>query len=285
LAGCGRPDARRDAIDIDSAQDLIGFNRSLGNREKVEEICASVEDTPYAQRLVGFVDRDFRGFEIGASLGDDVGRHTVLGRLVWSRGHSAENYFFEFATLREPLRDFSVTEYFDRALDRFETVLEPTIGLACAATLAGRECNLLWVIPKINWRMVQVSPPAVTLARAIWQEALVERHNLTPLQADALGARLDTWRRLVSASDYSVVRWLCHGHAGLAFIWAVYARCVFDVCDEAEPSVREGHARRVLKAEESVRFNACAARWARRALRDECEYPMEVLRLLGLAVS
>lgn len=275
----------RHGIDIDSAEDLVGFQDGLGNRQKVEEICASVENAPYAERFVGFVDREFRGFEIGSTLGDDVGAHRVLGRLVWSRGHSAENYFFDFATLRDPLRDFSVTEHFDGALDRLETVLEATIRLACAASLAGRECNLLWVVPKVDWQIVEVSPPAVSLAVAAWQESLVQRQNLTSSQADELAVRVEAWHRVTSTSAYPVVRWMCHGHAGLAFTWAVYTRCVFDVCDDPDARAREAQAKRVLKAEESVRFNACASRWARRALGNECDYPMEVLELLGVGVA
>jgi hypothetical protein len=90
-------------IKIDTAERLINFERPLGNREKVEEICRTVTGRSFADKLVGFVDREFREFEWDNDIRDNLGQHKVDGRLVWSRGHSIENYFFDFIILREAL--------------------------------------------------------------------------------------------------------------------------------------------------------------------------------------
>jgi hypothetical protein len=272
----------RAQVDIDSADQLVSFGCSLGNREKVEKICESARKEILGDRLVGFVDREYREFDVGARLEDALKGHRVLGRLVWSRGHSAETYFFEFETLREPLRAFSVTEHFDQALDCFERVFEATIRLACAASLAARECGMLRLAPIVDYRMVELCPPDVLLDIERWTDALCSRQGLSRVQADGLAQKLGSWRNVTKAADYGVVRWMCHGHAGLAFVWAVYSRCVHDACEELDPNIRESEARRVLRADESVRFNACASSWAARALGGQCEYPVEVLRLLGI---
>ena len=281
-ARIGGVESLRSAIDIDTAEDLISFEEVLGNRQKVEEICASVAGATYADKLVGFVDREFRGFGIGQALRDEIASHQVAARLVWSRGHSAETYFFDFATLREPLRAFSVTDYFDPALDRFEGVFEATIRLALAASLAARECGMLRLAAKVDAAMVEVEPPDVCLMVEPWRQALCSTQGVSPEQADQLVEKLTTWRAVTNAADYPVVRWMCHGHAGLAFVWAVYSRCVYDVCEDPDPTVRESEARRALGGGESVRFSLCAASWAARALGGHCEYPAEVLRLLGI---
>jgi hypothetical protein len=275
-------ESARAVIDIDTAEQLISFEHPMGNREKVEEICASVKRQPYSNRLVGFVDREYREFETESTLEDRLPAHRVLGRLVWSRGHSAESYFFEFDTLREPLRAFAVTDYFDPALDRFESVFEATIRLALAASLAARECGMLPLAAKVDSAMVEVHPPDVCFMAQPWRQALCSRQGVTPEQADQLVEKLGTWRAVTNAAAYPVVRWMCHGHAGLAFIWAVYSRCVYDVCEDPDPTVRESEARRALGGGDSVRFNLCAASWAARALGGHCEYPGEVLSLLGI---
>ena len=100
-----------DELEIDSAEYLIEFEDSeghpqkLGNREKVEEISKIVvaesqnlENNgrePYADKFIGFVDREYREFQVSNSIQDLLNCHRVSDRLVWSRGHSIENYLFE----------------------------------------------------------------------------------------------------------------------------------------------------------------------------------------------
>src|SRR5437660_10174463 len=110
----------------------IRFDSGIGNRERVENIVESLKGKKYAKRFVGFVDREFRGFDLDNEIKDVIGKHNVTDRLIWSRGHSLENYYFDFSSLRRPLRHFSMTPHFDDALDLFEQNFEHIITLACS---------------------------------------------------------------------------------------------------------------------------------------------------------
>jgi len=275
---------------VDSAEHLIDFGNIITNREKVEAICLSVSDLPYAGRLVGFVDRDFREFDRAPLLQDRIGAHKVSGRLVWSRGHSIENYYFEFDILRSSLRTFSVTDKFCNALSLFEAVFEQAIRLACAASLAGEELQQLKLVKaSVRQEIFQLrndTNVTVALDPAKWKENLTRYHRVSLDIAEKLTERFQFWSERVDESDFCAVRWMCHGHIGLAFIWAVYSRCVLESCQQKGYSKQEAaaEAQRVLKAEESVRFNACAELWVRKALGDHCSYPAEVFRLLDISI-
>jgi hypothetical protein len=282
--------SKRDNIKIDSAEHLVDFGIPIGNREKVEMICDSVSTLPYADRLVGFVDREFREFERDPSIDDRIGRHKVTGRLVWSRGHSIENYYFDFDTLRQPLRTFSVIDYFRDVFELFERIFEQTIRLACAASLAGDELQRLKPIKSSADRDIfdiafSGSEVTLTIKLNAWKACLLNKQRLSEGTADGILEHFRLWYDRVKEADFRIVRWMCHGHIGLAFIWAAYSRCVCEVCQRAGRSNPETEARRILKAEESVRFNTCAEVWARRALGNQSEYPVEVLKLLGLSIS
>jgi hypothetical protein len=68
---------------IDKAESLISSaGRAAGNREKIEEICNSFSE----DNLVGFVDREFRNFEMADDLIDQIRDHYHANSLVWSRG-------------------------------------------------------------------------------------------------------------------------------------------------------------------------------------------------------
>ena len=58
-------------IHVHSTQDFEdSLLNCLGCRERVEVISRTIEPLPYASRFVGFVDREFREFEIGNKLKD-----------------------------------------------------------------------------------------------------------------------------------------------------------------------------------------------------------------------
>ena len=89
---CGRHD-----IAVHSVGDLLEFDEEvLGEREKVKKAYYSVIDTPHIEKLVGFIDREFDDFEWNGGFVDTRRAHKVSGRLVCSRGHSIENYCFDF---------------------------------------------------------------------------------------------------------------------------------------------------------------------------------------------
>ena len=285
----------REDIQIISAELLHGFDKDggiLGNREKVELICQSIRGKPYADKLVGFVDREFREFITTPSLEDNINDHKVLDRLVWSRGHSVENYYFEFETVRNPLRAFSVTDEFVAALDLFSSYFDQTIRTACAASLTGFELKKLPIVESSVSREIlefnHNSKGKLVINPDVWSEILTKKIKITASMAKQIVDSFYQWKNIVDKSDFSVVRWICHGHIGLVFIWAAYSRCVFEVCYRKEnKSHREAEkeAQRVLMADESVRFNACAEHWVLHGLGSHCCYPAEVFKLLGLDVE
>lgn len=287
-----QPDSAESTRDvrIDSAENLIDFGTGVGNREKVEKVCESVSGSKCAERLVGFVDRDFRGFERGEVLEDSVQDHKVSGRLVWSRGHSMENYYFDFDTLRKPLRVLSDSSQFGKALSLFEVVFEPTIRLACAASLAGAALGRLTLVKgSVDQEILELGPSGeqgLAVDAGKWKATLTGRHHATSELAQQLVESFLFWSTAAQSCDFQVVRWMCHGHVGLAYIWAAYSRCVLEVCRHEDYGEREAarEASRIMQLRESVRFNACAGEWVQRALGDHCSYPAEVFRLLGVRI-
>lgn len=258
---------------------------ALANRDKVEQICQSVSGQPYADRLVGFADREFREFEWRSDFIDHLAKHNVLDRLVWSRGHSIENYCFDFTIFREAFLGY--TEYFNEALERFETHFEQTIRLACAATLAGVDFGNRLVLIKnsLNWKIIETTPLTLTLDCDKWQNRLHKVQKLSSAQAKQLVDSFKSWLRCVEPADFAIVRWLCHGHIGLSFILEVYYRCVFDVCAGLSEKERKAQVKRVRSAGYDSKLNDALKHWSRQSKENLCQYPQEVLNLLGLSAS
>lgn len=261
----------------------IRFGTDIGNRERVEQICQAVKGKNYATRFVGFVDREFREFELGDKIIDLISCHNIIDRLIWSRGHSIENYYFDFKILYRPLRHYSTTSFYEDALILFEQVFEQAIKVACAIGLAAYEHGLLKPAKSsINWEILVLKSYKLTINLQEWEKILVQKQKIQKVEANFLIGSFQTWLEKVSETDFKSIKWLCHGHIGITFIWATYARCLFEVCRKAGVSEPQREVRKVLGADETVRFNGCASEWAQQVSNQSCEYPSDIFEYLGL---
>lgn len=268
-------------LDIDTAEELIGYDGAIGNRERVEIACQSISKLSGNERLIGFVDREFREFDF-IDFSDKMPRHNTLGRLVWSRGHSIENYYFDYEMLNRPLFEDSDTDYFIGALDLFKKNLESIIRLACSAGLAGRETGSLSVVrSSVRWEMFRFEKNQISLDTGQWIKIL-NGMKLTQAKITSIIESYTNWFNKVQKSNYEVVRWMCDGHTGMKYIWAAYGGCVFEVCKQAKYDDPNNQVQKVFRSDEISRFQACAAAWVEKAIGNQTIYPVEVLRLLDL---
>ena len=128
---------------VDSAENLIkgdSLDPFSNNRQKVEFIANSIHEKPYANDFVGFVDRELHNFEwdceINAELRDLAESHEVIKRLVLSRGHSIENYIFDFSILYEVLEYLSTTAYANHAIKLFKESFQSALRIACSIAVS-----------------------------------------------------------------------------------------------------------------------------------------------------
>ncbi len=278
-------DIPRESINIDCAEDLIKVENSYSNRQKVELICSSVQNTALAVKLIGFVDREFREFDMNDVPRDKLTSHNVKDGVVWSRGHSIENYYFDFYTLRDPLRENSDIDHFDQALDLFGKLLNSTLCVACSISLAAKELGKLKQIRKsINWKVVEITSSEVKLKLDDFKQELIRFHRFTEGESKRFIESINEWSKRVDKADITCIRWMCDGHIGFSFMWSVYGQCVLKTCEHIGIERPEAEVQKVLGANDDTRHRACNNCFVRRALDNLTEYPLEVVNFLGLSV-
>lgn len=268
---------------IDTAEILVGFDKTLGNREKVELVCRRIATTPYTSKIVGFVDREYRGFQLDEDkdIEDTIGQHSVAERLVWSRGHSIENYFFDVKILRKPITQHTTTHLFSEVFDLYNRMYDSILRLACAIGLAGSQWkhSLNAVKGSIGWNLFRVEDTTFVIDKARWRAILTNKQNHQHTDAEQLLMLFDKWYKRVEKADLSLVHWLCHGHIGFKVLWEAYAVCLVEICnkhgEDANQAVKKFHSE-----SEEVKFRACTTEWAEKIVQDACVYPSEVFRLL-----
>lgn len=262
---------------VDSAENFISFENTFGKREIVEKISDLIAETIYANRFVGFVDREYREFDL-ESLVDCLNCHNLKTRLVWSRGHSIENYFFDYQIIHESLLGLSSVDCFDSAIKNFEDCFEETIRIACALGLTGYQMHKIEVVrSSIHSNLFNVENSKIVLQVETWQKSLKIKKFTEEEILMAINS-FQSWLEKLTNISFETVRWLCDGHSGIEIIWAVYHRCVFTNTSERS----QNEADKIYKVPEDARFQTLASWLVRKAKTKESVYPYEVLNLLGV---
>lgn len=268
-------------IKVDVVDRITDIGKGLGNRQKVESVCKQVENNKeYSEQLVGFVDRDFDGFQIDKTIYDQVRCHNVQGCLVWSRGHSVENYFFDIDILRDPLKVHTTIENYKEVLELFQSVFDTALRIAGALSLAAREWNQIdRVKGTIRYNILQITNNKLHLSNKDWEKILAENFKKQEgKDIKQLIEYFEKWHDRVNKSDIEDIRWICHGHIGFSLLWETYAQCILIVSEENEKTkINDFRSNK-----EKVRFNACTNSLCIEINKKEKSYPVEVFQILGL---
>ncbi len=270
----------QDGILIDTAQCLISPDTGVMNdRQKVEAVCGGISSLEEFDHFAAFVDREFREFDL-SGFHDLVGGHHVSGRLVWSRGHSIENYFFDPEMFTVAIRSAAFSESFPDACDLYVRHFVSLLRVCCAASLAGLEHDAQGLVAgSLGCDAISVRNDAVSIEIENWKKNLQARSDGDAHLVLQIISSFSRWEQKLSVAGPEFLRWVCHGHLGFETLWKAYACCLSDV--STNPTEASGP----LQISETTRQNLLADVWSKRAFEGLVDFPRVVLEHLGLVSS
>ena len=219
-------------------------NRRENNKEKILQVEEEIrQDDKISSRFLAFIDRDYENF---CDDGDTLHYPPIKqrDRVVRTRGHSIENYFFEFIVMRDQLLKYhgkEAPEYTIDALKSMEQHFSEIIRIACALSLAAKDSQLITRLRNTleelgkcigirdDWMVIDYDESS-ELPVTLDKEGLV--HHLQRLDANnSLGGRVQWFiddfdyfmDRLKEQRDEYLPGLLCHGHIGFALVRHAYA--------------------------------------------------------------
>lgn len=222
-------------IDIDTAEDLISFDTTLGNRQKVEVICQEIHKNPSINNFIGFVDREFRGFDVKDKITSEILTHHKINNLFWSLGHSIENYTFSVKVVAKSLKYLANSPNAPKAIesykDKFISVLH--VSTALTLTLYEKDFRMRRVISLLEWNSFEICADEINIDLKKFESGLkergfeeVDRNNII----DEYLASLNIAR----SSDQDLIKYFCHGHIGVKIIKLTFAKCLNNFLEDKE---------------------------------------------------
>ena len=218
--------------------------REENRRENVEYAAKTIlSNHPIvARRFLGFADREFDWFDCTHIPTADLSNgQQQIDRLMYSRGHSIENYVFKYELIEDSLRFYFPTSsnYRDAALGLMQEHFEGIIRIASLISLAALQEKL---IGKSNealrnlrtWdsnRSVLIydeSADSVELNETEFRNRLLDE-SVDPSRVSDFLDKYRQYRGTVGASaDEAIERWFCHGHIGIHLIRVAYAMFIYN---------------------------------------------------------
>jgi hypothetical protein len=263
-----------DDVLIDTAEEIKNNpGQRLGNREKVEQIYALV--TPPTHKFAAFVDRDFRGFDLGGLIDTIAGHRTIPNTLFWSRGHSIENYFFSprhvLTYLDQQIPEHLTVPLRQQIANQFNEMIlgAATISLAALSTNILERADGMARID--HWRAESTGDIVVNLPLV---EQALQARGVNPATIQAFDLAFHHYSIALRRADPVLPQWICHGHTGHSYIWAAVA---FLLRREAvDPTVVD----EIAYGGNDNKYRTCAGPWAGDCIAGARDTPMEFVAWL-----
>jgi len=227
-------------------------------------------------KIFGFVDREFRGFDFSRSCVDKIKAHKVVDRVIWTRGHSIENYFFDQKILRNTLKIKLTENWFKEALQLFERYFESVIHIACCVSIIAKKTKKLQKVENSIDRILIINKNNIDLDYTQLKTKLIQAHKVSDFEADFFIEELKVLIQESGFIDFEVGRWLCHGHIGFKFILALFYLVISEIRPRESPQKYLGHCK------EKEFLNICSSFWIQSILERNCEHPLDDLKKLGI---
>ena len=224
-------------------------NNRRGNVEYVaKEIVGNHKYQRVAKRFIGFADREFDDFDFEQSpIIDYIGVQRQDGRLIYSRGHSIENYVFDYDLIIDALEEHYPNTVNERtmALNNMREFFDQILCIACAISSSAYKNELIGAINELLYHINEWDSEKAIMSYDQTKQSVAlnwDEFRIRLLEyrdehrADAFIGSYEHYLDVISrAGNQETARWLCHGHIGVHIIRLAYAMFIYHSFTSASP--------------------------------------------------
>ncbi|MEX5574062.1 DUF4435 domain-containing protein [Pseudomonas lijiangensis] len=259
---------------VDSAIEITGdcHVTKNNNRAKIEKIHGQCKSSLYHQRLFFLCDREFRNFEIGATVIDKLDDHESDGNLSWTLGHSIENYFLSPVMLGDGFRFLSASGFKTQAITFFCQILGDALRKISALTLAAKELGrATYPASQITWQNIVFTDNTIEITKT--EKQIPFQQHFWNTYESFLGT--------VALTDENICTKLCRGHTAMIVLQRVFAACLYKVSAHIDENIARYDANLFSNVGEINISSALSEAWIRQVKEGKAHYPLPLVNSIS----
>lgn len=264
-------------VRIDLAIDIKGNCKttSSNNRAKIEKIHDFCKSRPTHKKLFFLCDREFRKFELGEQIIDELKGHEVDGNLSFTLGHSIENYFLSDVMLGEGFKFLTASGLKTEAVEIFCDFFDSSIRIVAAASLAAKIlCCAGYPAKLVTLDVIKVSEGGVEIC---WGDDSSDDFMRRFVE------KYEECLEIVNATETLVCARFCRGHTAVIILQRVFAACLLHAGNSKDKEQAEYDAALFANVSENSISSALSESWIRRVSTGEASYPLSLVDLVQMS--
>lgn len=259
-------------LSIDTAVDIGGNckNTAANNRAKIEKIHEHCKTKGTHPRLFFLCDREFRKFEIEKSVLDLINGHETDSNLVWTEGHSLENYFLSPNMLLDGFKYLCGSGNKTKSMELLEKIFPDAIIQIAALTLAAKELQCASYPAKIvRWDNISIENGKLNLGL-----------HLTPTKDLFLETYISAFERfqpVARNTPLSICTRLCRGHTAVIALQRIFSACIYFSSKSEDDELARYDANLFNNIAEANIATALSEAWISGAVAGTASYPAPLI--------
>lgn len=217
-----------DTLEIDTAEIIENKTTVLSNREKVELAASKLKQE--INKFSGFCDREFRKYHFSDKIVDLKKTYKIKNNLLWTRGHSIENYFFDLNILRNSFRAITKCHNFNKAFEIFEHNFFFLLDLISSISIAftSRPEFIKHTIALIDYDIFSITTKGIAINKLSFVNRLTKK-NISKKAAEEFYQDIQDNLLVANNSNSKVLRWFIHSHLTIRMFRTFFAKCLFEI--------------------------------------------------------
>lgn len=269
-------------VKVDTAEQLKGESRQTAkcNRAKIEEIYNKTKGDKQYDNLFLLCDREFKNFDIGDYISEQVGIPIANSNFYLTDGHSFENYFFLEDVLINAFSYLTSYEFKNEAIDLFKNNFDEVFNIVSNISLTAKAIEMAgYPHGHIKWDNFSISDNCISFSIEDWilnkNDAHCERFK--NIYSDN--------REIVSKTQQSIRIKISRSHTAILMLQRIFAFCLYVVGKAEDENEAIKEVNRFTNLSESQISASLSQSWLDSLTKGSQNYPVDLVSEISIYTS
>ena len=269
-------------VKIDTAEQLKGDSRKTAkcNRAQIEEIYEKTKGDEQYNNLFLLCDREFKNFDIGDYISEQIDISIENSNLYLTEGHSFENYFFLEDVLINAFSYLTSYEFKNEAIELFKNNFDEIFNIVSNISLTAKAIEIAkYPNGHIKWDHFSISNDLINFSIEDW---ILDQKDV---YCERFKSIYSNNRAVVSKTHQSICIKISRSHTSIAMLQRIFAFCLYVVGKEEDEDEALRETNRFTSLSEAQISASLSQSWLESVNKGSQNYPVDLVSGISIYTS